>query len=333
MKTSISPMLSEKIAQSALRSMLYEVAATPKPGLVDRANAGAHQDMDYFSFMASSSVLVFFFQECAQLGAKYAAEESLDLFPALREAGLRAEKEMFAATGGVNTHKGLVFSLGIISAAAACCMTSEDRTTKLLDRICAKSGAITRGICERDFASVHLKERRTNGETLHLLHGFKGIRGEVEQGFPTVVEYAFPALNACRAQRILDFNDSLVQVLMVLLSVTEDTNIAARCGKDAICEVRRFAREALDCGGMYTSEGRRMIHEMDRIFIERNVSPGGSADLLAVTIMFDLLEQMAPKYMGVEAARIGAQTACSWSRLQLQTSKDTFSVSAEALSN
>lgn len=109
-----------KIATFAVEGMLYEVTATPKPGLVDRANNGAHYDMDYFTFMSSAAALYMAFDEMIKEGARSGEqqEDIRKLLAPLREIGKRAENRMFAFTDGVNTHKGMIFSLGILCGCA-----------------------------------------------------------------------------------------------------------------------------------------------------------------------------------------------------------------------
>jgi triphosphoribosyl-dephospho-CoA synthase len=91
--------------------------------------------------------------------------------------------------------------------------------------------------------------------------------------------------------KTLHLNDILVQVLLHLMAVNEDTNIVARHDLETLEFVHHKAIKVLDLGGIMTPKGLQMTHEMDREFIDRNISPGGSADLLAVTVMFDLLSQ------------------------------------------
>lgn len=123
--------ISGKLEKTALLSLLLEVSSSPKPGLVDRFNCGAHRDMDFFTFMESSAALSGYFVKCALLGTEFQGDHPKELFRRLRPVGIAAERTMFQATGGVNTHKGLVFSLGILCAAAAHLMAVLE--TELLD--------------------------------------------------------------------------------------------------------------------------------------------------------------------------------------------------------
>jgi triphosphoribosyl-dephospho-CoA synthase len=281
----------QMIAQKALLSLLYEVSASPKPGLVDRFNQGAHKDMDFFTFMASSAALNNYFNDCVVEGVKYSGHSPEKLFRSLREIGINAEKSMFEATNGVNTHKGLVFSLGIVCAAASCCMLENKPEDMNTDAICEKISQMTQGLCQRELAFLKKSEDRTNGEILYQKYGLKGIRGEVESGFPTVRNYSLPILKKLKNMKTIHFNDILVQTLLHLMKVNEDTNIVARNDLETLEWVRKYTDQILISGGILTKKGMKMVYEMDREFIRRNISPGGSADLLAVTVMFDLLLQ------------------------------------------
>jgi triphosphoribosyl-dephospho-CoA synthase len=316
------------IGKYALKSLLFEVSATPKPGLVDRNDNGAHSDMDFFSFLSSSAALAPYFIECARAGAGFEGEDLCELFRRLRHLGMAAEKDMLVATGNVNTQKGLIFSLGIICAASALCWKGTGTANLDTDEICERISLMTRGICERELGSSKKTINLTNGEKVFKKYGVKGVRGEAEAGFPTVRKHALPVMESlCREESIcrdgilpfnsilaqtcktrelslqhkpqepspryrdgvLPFNDILVQTLLHIMAVNEDTNILARHGMETLNYVRKYAARILDLGGMLTEQGRKGIHEMNRVFIEKNISPGGSADLLAVTIMFYLL--------------------------------------------
>ena len=282
--------MAERIGQSAVTALLYEVSATPKPGLVDRLNSGAHRDMDFFTFMASSAALGPFFFDCARQGAQFEGEDPAALFSLLRNPGKAAERSMFRATGGVNTHKGLIFSLGIISAAAAYCQRDDPaRQSQQVEHVCNTVSAMTRGICARELGQTESGRKPTYGEQLYREYGMKGVRGEAESGFATVRTHTLPVLNGLLSYGKYSLNDSLVQTLLHLIAVNDDTNIAARGGPGALRYAKEYAAQVLAVGGALTPHGMEAVHQMDRDFIERNISPGGSADLLAVTVMFHLL--------------------------------------------
>lgn len=113
------------LAGQAARALLYEVATTPKPGLVDRANSGSHRDMDFFTFLDSTAALLPYLEQAVAAGQETAQRPPEETFTRLREMGLAAERAMFGATQGVNTHKGAIFSLGCVLGACGRLWTPE----------------------------------------------------------------------------------------------------------------------------------------------------------------------------------------------------------------
>jgi triphosphoribosyl-dephospho-CoA synthase len=279
------------ISELAIKAMLYEVSATPKPGLVDRNNAGAHKDMDFFTFMASSASLGHTFFQCAMAGINFDNEDFTLLLDILRPIGVEGEKRMFEATKGVNTHKGLIFSLGIISAAAGTLYRKNGEVKINSENTCQRVMEISKGVSIRELNTQNVKEKYTYGEKLYKRYGTKGIRGEVESGFFTARKYGLPILEKLDAEQKGSLNDRLIQVLLHLMTVTEDSNVLGRHDIDTLHYVQQTAREVLALGGIFTVEGRKKLYELDDVFIHRNISPGGCADLLAVVIMLYSLEK------------------------------------------
>ena len=117
------------VGAMAAKALLYEVCTTPKPGLVDRENAGAHRDMDIYTFMGSSAVLQPYFTRCAEIGIKTREQAAEETFRQIRFAGMLAEQEMYRQTRGINTHKGAVFSMGLACGASAGAGTLPSRGT------------------------------------------------------------------------------------------------------------------------------------------------------------------------------------------------------------
>lgn len=287
--------ISQKLTSYAVRSLLYEVSTTPKPGLVDRSNSGAHDDMDFFTFMNSSAALANYFFKCSRETFIYI--NSLDnveninyqvLFERLKSLGIKAEENMFEATNNVNTHKGLVFSLGIFVSAEVLryCKTGEKVSD--IDLICIEVSNLTKGIMVRNLNNIMNKEKLTAGERQYFKYGIKGIRGEAEAGYPIVREIGYPMIKKLFNQ-FENINDLLVQVLLHLMTRTNDTNILNRHNPKTLTEVKNLAEKALKLGGMLTDNGKQFILKMDQHFTKNRISPGGSADLLAVTIFVWLL--------------------------------------------
>lgn len=280
----------EDISEIAINSMLLEVSATPKPGLVDRNNSGAHKDMDFYTFMKSSASQVHTFYKCALEGLKFEGKDKRELLKLIRPIGIEGENKMFKATNGVNTHKGLIFSLGVIAAATGLQYRETQKNMKVED-ICHKVTEIAEGIVSRELGNLKNKEALTYGEKLFKNHGIKGIRGEVEAGFPTVRDYSLPLLKELMEGKE-SINDNLVQVLLHLMTVVEDVNILGRHGIEQLEYTKMAAKEALVLGGIFTEKGREKILKLDEEFIKKNISPGGAADLLAVTLMLYFLENL-----------------------------------------
>ncbi|MEA4965478.1 MAG: triphosphoribosyl-dephospho-CoA synthase CitG [Oscillospiraceae bacterium] len=275
-----------RIGTRAMEGLLFEVAATPKPGLVDRANSGAHHDMDFFTFLSSAAALSPCFTRFAQLGTAYSAKPLPELLPPLRAYGRTAETKMFAMTGGVNTHKGLIFSLGLL---CGCAGWLSGKAPLTADNVCETAGRLCRGLCQTDYGALREKACLTKGERLYLQYGIKGVRGEAESGFLTVRTVSAPQYRALLAGGSAQ-NEALVQTLLFLLAKTVDTNVIARHGLAASRYVQASAEKALALGGMFTGEGRACIRRMDDDLIGRDLSPGGCADLLAATHFLVSLE-------------------------------------------
>ncbi|MBO4378092.1 MAG: triphosphoribosyl-dephospho-CoA synthase CitG [Clostridia bacterium] len=273
----------ETVARLACRALQYEVLTTPKPGLVDRVNSGSHRDMDVFTFAASIVALSPYFAKCAGLGMKMSGEEAPALFEALRLPGRIAEGEMLEATGGVNTHKGAVFSLGILCAAAGRLERADWQADKLLNT----AAAMTRGLTEGDLNGLTRENAKTFGQKLYLEHGIRGVRGEAEQGFPLVREYGYPALKSALAQGY-SMNDAGCAALIALMAHNTDTNIIHRGGMDALKEVMREAAALLEKESVPSADA---LEAFDRELISKNISPGGSADLLALCYLLYGLEE------------------------------------------
>lgn len=272
----------QKIGSYAVESMLYEVTATPKPGLVDRSNNGAHHDMDYFTFMSSAAALHDIFDEMICLGMEYSSRPVSGLLTPLREAGKRGEEHMFLFTEGVNTHKGMIFSIGILCGCTGYLMGQNADQSLSAEKICLTAGQMCQGICEKDFAGITWRNKLTKGEQIYKNHGYKGARGTAESGYELVRRVSLPVYTSLRDSNI-SVNDALVHTLLYLIRNTEDTNIVSRHNIETALYAREYAGKVLAEGGMLSEKGRHMTYQMDRDFIDLYISPGGCADLLAVT--------------------------------------------------
>ena len=261
-----------EIGKFAHRALLWEANVTPKPGLVDRENSGAHRDMDLALFCKSADALRPWFSDCARIGLELRDATPEQVFARLRKRGIEAENAMFAATDGVNTHKGALFSLGILCCAAA--MEGEGAT---LPAILDRAAALAQPALE-DLTALCPDNAHTGGEVQYLNSGRTGVRGEAAAGFPHARDCGLPALKRA-LQHGATFNEACLQALLALMACVEDSNILRRRGPEALRSVQLRARALLEQG--FNSDDLRRMNDD---FVRENLSPGGSADLLAVTI-------------------------------------------------
>lgn len=260
---------------------------SPKPGLVDRINNGAHKDMDLFTFMDSASAIIPYFPVFFEIGSNQLTIDSSSI-NAIRSLGIKCEKAMYAATGGINTHKGAIFSLSIISTAAGFCYSNNIGFNP--EDICYYSATIAKSTLPD--LGTNVDTPLTNGEKLYNKYGIMGIRGEAASGFSSVQRYSLPLMKSLLLKGTVSQNDVYLQTLLTLIANVTDTNTIARCGIEVVDYIRNRANQVLALGGALTPEGKQAIYELDQDFISKNISPGGCADLLSVTIALYQLEQL-----------------------------------------
>ena len=297
--------LQTRVRASALTGLLYEVMTAPKPGLVDRLNSGAHRDMNLFTFVDSTLSFSSFIDDVLALGCDLELSEA-QLFEKLRCRGLRAERDMLTATGGINTQKGLVFGLSLLIGAfgrlwqnhARACLAAEQTRNEAEGPALKPTVAAWRDQTARvsryalsDFERDYFAE--TEGQTLFRRHRVTGARGEAASGYPSVFDTGLPRLK----QGLDIFSDrekaGVFALLHILLAV-EDTNMIGDSGDDPDCYRGRcedIAAILAELKQVYETKGgealsERMIEQvkqLDRDYINADISPGGSADILALT--------------------------------------------------
>ncbi len=294
-----NPLASQEISrffsQACRTALIREVETTPKPGLVDLRDTGSHKDMDCRTFRNSADAVSPFLGEMALSGYEWPGPLPL-LFPHIRPIGVEAERRMLQVTAGVNTHKGAIFSMGILAAAAG---WSLKRTGRFLaEEILEAAGLMTETAMERELGQLAEQIRRkeeahiplSHGERLFSLSGCAGIRKEAGSGFPSIRFLSLPVMReGLRAGR--DRNLVQLQALLALMAHVEDTNILARSDRATLEQAQRSAARLLEAGGAYGQDGLLRLAEMNREFVLLNISPGGCADLLADTILLTDLEQ------------------------------------------
>lgn len=274
--------VAEYIATRAYFALIQEVSTTPKPGLVDGNNTGAHKDMDLRHFFASANALRPYFCAVAERGFLTRDLDPQETFRQIRPLGLDAEDAMLKATHGVNTHKGAIFSLGLLCAAMGRLSPDLWQPEALL----AECAAMAAGVVALDFSGVTAQTAKTSGERIYAQHGLTGVRGQAEAGFPAVQDVGLPVLLKA-LEKGLSLNDAAAITLLHLIAATDDTNLISRSNRETQLQVRAQIADLLAENPFPDKEA---IQELDRQFIARNLSPGGSADLLALTLLLYFIQ-------------------------------------------
>lgn len=283
-----------ELGKMARWALMEELITTPKPGLVDSYSNGAHRDMNFHTFERSAEALEPYFCQMAAYAWKH-GETPEKAFEGIREIGKQAEKAMFTVTQGVNTHKGLIFSLGILCSGAAI-LLADQRTPVTEAGLFAMEQKMVSVPLQQELEELYRKEwqeteKQTHGEQVLLRYGARGIRGEAVAGYPSVCKLAFPVM-AAGVKEGRDWNAVKLQTLCTLMSHVEDSNILSRRNVHTLENVQHTFQAFLKEGGAYQKDAEQKLKELDACFIWENISPGGSADLLAVTIfLYGLLKK------------------------------------------
>lgn len=274
----------EHVSIQATRALLYEVSVTPKPGLVDRNNSGSHKDMDFFTFLDSSVTLSPWFYRMFCAGWDNSYVDSNQLFIKLRTIGRQAEKAMLQSTTGVNTHKGAIFSMGILCGALGSLSATHEVPLLISDVLdmCKVLGQNALKDFERETSMI------TNGVSCYRSWGIPGARGEAANGFPTVAQIGLPTL-----ERWLDsgcsLNDASALTLLAIIASVQDTNMIRRAGIEA-AEFRREEASNLLLN-IAPEEILPYLARLDNEYIRENLSPGGCADLLSTSLFLLFLHR------------------------------------------
>ena len=337
-------------------ALLGEVYATPKPGLVDRRDTGAHRDMNYETFLRSTEAITPYLVEMFKRGlvssyendeltvekepadsqSKYKSMETKHtpnlssrekVFLDIRKTGMEAEKAMYKATGNVNTHKGMIFTMGILLAAAGIIAGERLRQNAAADisgdffeinEILETGRRMSQRILEEDFIEMSNREPISHGEKLFHKYGEKGIRGQAMVGFPIIRDIGLSSMRkylnitddaslrceieerATLRKDLLDGEGNMrdehfenavnISTLIAIMSRLNDTNVLTRSSYEEMEWLKKESERIVKLGAAFSKEGLSAIEELNVKCIEKNISPGGAADILAVTILLLKLE-------------------------------------------
>jgi triphosphoribosyl-dephospho-CoA synthase len=263
-----------RLARFARQALIAEAELTPKPGLVDRRGAGAHTDLSLDIMRRSAMALEPYFYQMALASARTRPGQLIREGLAL--IGRQAERAMLDATGGSNSHKGAIWTLGLLVAALA--MHDNDTVTA--------SAVATTAKVIASFEDRAIPRLVSHGDAVAQRYGVAGARGEALSGFPHIVDVALPALRRMRRSGATEQVARLDALLSIMASL-DDTCLLYRGGRTALAAAKAGAAAVEAAGGTGTTLGRELLRQLDRRLLELNASPGGSADLLAAALFLD----------------------------------------------
>ena len=277
-------MNSKEVAKLATKALLYEVSISPKAGLVSRLSNGSHKDMDFYTFIDSVLSLSNYFSECYTYGQENNFY-SPNFFKNLRDLGKKAEKEMYQATNGVNTHKGTIFSMGIlISVLASYFKEADEIDLKILSEK-------IKNMCFPLLNELeNTNDFSTYGEKAFKNYHLTGARGLALSGYDIVL---LDGINKLKEfTKSLDFETSCILLLFYYISLLDDTNIVNRTNFETLKEIQILCKNLYEenVKSLSKEKIRNEMSKLNDIFIEKNISAGGSADLLILTIFIHFIK-------------------------------------------
>jgi len=265
------------LAQLAVRALLDELQLAPKPALVDPRGSGAHQDMSFALMERSAHSLLPCF-EAISIAAREIAEVNLHLRETLGAIGRDGEAQMLSATCGINTHRGAIWALGLLLAAAelnpgadaAIITDCAAAIARLPDRFAPTSGS--------SHGARACQRYQVGGARAQAIHGFPEVQA-------ALIELRYKrGLGVCEIQARLD---ALMRIMLTL----EDTCVLHRAGPPGLLAMHSGAEAVLAAGGSGTLAGRRALHFLDARLTHLNASPGGAADVLAAALFVEHLSR------------------------------------------
>jgi triphosphoribosyl-dephospho-CoA synthase len=262
-----------ELAALAVSSLVDTLELTPKPALVDRRGSGAKHDFDLPRMRISAAALSPGFTAIA-VASRTAPRPSERLREQLGRIGREMERRMPATVDGARVHRGVIWSLGLLVAAAA--------RRRNPNAVSVAAGAAALAVMPDRFAA----EEPTAGDRARLRFGAAGARGEAQSAFPHVIRNGLPALERARARGASE-EDARLDALVAIMSTLEDTGLLDRGGRAALNAAQDGARAVLDAGGASTRAGRERLNQLDAVLRRLSVAPRGSAGLLVATLFLD----------------------------------------------
>lgn len=269
--------LAERLADTATQALIDEARLSPKPGLVDSRSSGAHQDLNLDLMVRSAHSLTPTFYALALHSWQRPAD--IALRQDIGRLGRAGEAQMMVETGGVNTHRGAIWAMGLLVSAVA--MQPESLLPQHIAQRAAKIAALPDAFSPKKFSKgSHAVQR----------YQVPGAREEAQGGFPHIIDCALPQLHRSRSRGASE-SEAQVDALLAVMTRLTDTCVLSRGGLSALHAMHQGAQAVLAAGGMHSVAGRQQLRRLERRMLADNVSPGGAADLLAATLFLDSVSE------------------------------------------
>jgi len=273
----LRPHTAQWLADLVVGALIKEATLTPKPGLVDLSGRGAHTDLSWSLMCDSALALHGTFLAMAEAGL--ALHNQLQLRQTIGRLGRSGEARMMACTGGVNTHRGAIWALGLLVTAAA---------QNPLD-VSAKQVAVRAARLANTVDQFAPAVTGNKGELACKMYQVGGARLQAQQGFPLVLNAALPQLHACRLRGSTE-SAARLNALLAVMAQLDDTCVLSRGGPGALQAVQSGAQRVLDLGGSHSTAGHAAYRHLEQSLLSLHISPGGAADMLAAALFLDQLE-------------------------------------------
>lgn len=272
----------EWLARTATQCLIDEARLSPKPGLVDSRGNGAHNDLSLALMERSAHSLTPTFQALAQHSWQRPAD--IALRQTIGRLGREGEQQMMVATGGVNTHRGAIWALGLLVSAVA--MVGGTSSAQQIAHTAAELAKLPDDTAPKFFS-----------KGLRATHRYQvpGAREEAQQAFPHVMQHALPQLRRSRLNGSSETHARLDALMAIMTSLT-DTCVLSRAGLEGLDAMQDGAGAVLSAGGSAHPAGQAALAALDSHMLALNASPGGAADLLAATLFLDRIESPCLKH-------------------------------------
>ncbi len=266
-----------QLASLATQSLIDEARLSPKPGLVDSRGSGAHHDLTLELMERSAHSLTPTFYALAL--QSWQRPVDIALRQTVGRLGREGEAQMMAATGGVNTHRGAIWALGLLVSAAA--MLDKEADAQAIAQTAAELAKLPDSAAPKLFS-----------KGLRATHRYRvpGAREEAQAGFPHIMRLALPQLRLSRSMGASE-SEAQLDALMAIMTTLSDTCVLSRAGLEGLQAMQHGARAVLAAGGCAQPRGRAALAALDKQMLMLNASPGGAADLLAATLLLDRIAQ------------------------------------------